>query len=59
MNNSSAKYYQNKKEKFQKRIRERCQNISEKKQKKVTVWSQYKKLPKHEKQRLVEYRRKA
>lgn len=53
MNNSSAKYYQNKKEKFQKRIRERCQNISENNGR-----EQYKKLPKHEKQRLVEYRRK-
>ena len=55
--NSSAKYYQSKKEKLQRKACERYQSLSkEKKEKKQQYGCEwYKNLPKDEKQKLVEY----
>ena len=59
--NSSAKYYQDNKERLQKRTCERYQRLSNKeKEKKKQQYGreQYKILPEDEKQKLDEYRRK-
>ena len=55
---SSAKYYQNNKEKLKKKSCGRYQSLfKEKKEKKVEYGrEQYKNLPEDEKQKLVEYR---
>ena len=59
--NSSAKYYQDNKERLQKRACERYQRLSNKeKEKKKQQYGreQYKILPEDEKQKLDEYRKK-
>ena len=57
-----AKYYQENKEKLQKKAPERYQNLSkeenEKKKKKKCGCESYKNLPENEKNTLVEYRKK-
>ena len=60
LKDSSTKYYQNNKEKLQKKARERYQSLSkEEKQKKQQYGcGQYKNLPEDEKKKLVEYRKK-
>ena len=57
---SSAKYYQDNKERLQKNVRESYQSLSkEEKEKKQQYRDKlYKNLPEDEKQRLVEYRKK-
>ena len=49
---SSAKYYQNNKERLQKEAREKYQSLSKKQQ---YGFEQYKNIPEDEKQKLVEY----
>ena len=58
--NLSAKYYQENKERLQKKHRERYQNVSkeEKEKKQQYGRERYKNLSKDEKQKLVEYRTK-
>ena len=56
----SAKYYQENKERLQKKACERSQNLSkEKKEKKTAIWffECYKNLSEDEKQKLFEYRK--
>ena len=57
---SSAKYYQNNKERLQKKAPERYQSLS--KEKEENMWQygceRYKNLPEDEKQKLVQYRKK-
>ena len=57
---SSAKYYQNNKERLQKKARERYQSLSkeEKEKKQQDSCEQNKKVPEDEKQKLVDYRKK-
>ena len=57
---SSAKYYQNKKERLQKKACERYQNFSkvEKEKKPQYPHERNKNIPEDEKQKLVEYRKK-
>ena len=56
---SSAKYYQNKKERLQERAPERYQSLSkeEKENKRQYGRERYKNLPEDEKQKLAEYRK--
>ena len=58
--NLSAKYYQEYKERLQKKARERYQNLSkeEKEKKQQYGCERYKNLSEDEKQKLVEYRKK-
>ena len=58
--NLSAKYYQNNKDRLQKKSLERYRNLSkEEKEKKLKYGCErYKSLPEDEKQKLVEYRKK-
>ena len=58
--NLSAKYYQENKERLQKKARERYQNLSkEEKEKKQQYGHEcYKNISENEKQELVEYRKK-
>ena len=58
--NLSAKYYQENKERLQKKARERYQNLSkeEKEKKQQYGCERYKNLSEDEKQKLVEYRKK-
>ena len=58
--NLSAKYYQENKERLQKKARERYQNLSkeEKEKKRHYGCGRYKNLSEDEKQKLVEYRKK-
>ena len=58
--NSSAKYYQENKEKLQKTAHERCQSLSkgEKEKKQQYSCERYKNLSEDEKNKLVEYRKK-
>ena len=55
--NLSAKYYQENKEKLQKKADERCQILS-KEEKKQYGCERYKNLSKEKKQKLLEYRKK-
>ena len=57
---SSTKYYQNNKERLQKKAPERYQSLSKEKKEKKQQYDQerYKYLPEDEKQNLVEYRKK-
>ena len=57
---SSAKYYQNNKERLQKKSRERYQSLCEKERGKKQKCGRegYKILTENEKQKLVEYRKK-
>ena len=57
---SSAKIYQDNKERPQKKASGRYQSLpkEEKEKKQQSVHERYKNLPKNEKQRLVEYRQK-
>ena len=58
--NLSAKYYQENKERFRKKARERYQNLSkeEKEKKRQYDCERYKSLLENGKQKLVEYRKK-
>ena len=58
--NLSAKYYQENKERLQKKARERYQNLSkeEKEKKQQYGRERYKNLSEDEKNKLVEYRKK-
>ena len=58
--NLSVRYYQENKERLQKRDRKRYQNLSKEEQEKKQRYGRerYKNLSKYEKQNLVEYRRK-
>ena len=57
---SSAKYYQNTKERLQKKTHERCQSLSKEEKAKMQQHGRkrYKNLPEQEKEKLVEYRKK-
>ena len=57
--NLSAKYYQENKERLQKKARERCQNLSkeEKEKKQQYGRERYKNLSEDEKNKQVEYRK--
>ena len=56
----SAKYYQENKEKLQKKARERYQNLSKEEKEKKPQYGRecYKNLSEDEKQKLVQYRKK-
>ena len=54
---SSAKYYQEKKERFRKKACERYQDFPEGKKKRQCGRELYKNFPEEEKQRLVDYRK--
>ena len=56
----SVKYYQNNRERLQKKARERYQDLSEEEKNKTQqyVHERYKNLSENKKQRLVEYRKK-
>ena len=56
----SAKYYQENKERLQKKARERYQNLSKEKKEKKRQYGRerYRNLPEDQKQKLVEYRKK-
>ena len=57
---SSAKYYQNNKERLQKKACERYQSLSKEEEEKKQQYAceRYKNLPEDKKQKLVEYRKK-
>ena len=56
--NLSAKYYQQNKERVQRKARERYQNLSKKEKKPQHGCERYKNLSEAEKQKLVVYRKK-
>ena len=56
---SSAKYYQNKKRRLQKKLVKDIKVFLKQKNNKVIIWlERYKNLPEDEKQKLAEYRKK-
>ena len=56
--NLSAKFYQENKERLQRKARERYQNLSKDEKKVQYGCEHYKNFSEHEKQKLVEYRKK-